>query len=631
MIMSRRFIGWATATALFTALCCPLLFAAAQDTNATTHDTTTAGATATASTTFKTGGTTTTGTTGTPTTPDGEESPPPLTAEEFDAWLVEEGFPESYHAALRELHEQYPYWVFRAQHTGLSWQEVLDAESTVGVSLIPANSIGSWKSCEPNAFDPATGKWKGLDSDAWIAADRKIVAYCLDPRNALSATSIFQFENLAYSDTCTIEGVRAILAGTFMAEGDWAQWFMDAGRETGVSPYHLASRARQEQGAHGNALGHGTAAAPYAGYYNVFNINAYATGTLSPIQNGARYAATTNAAYHLPWTSAELSVRGGAVILGSSYINREQNTLYLQKWDVTDGGNGYYRHQYMTNIFAPTSEATTLSGAYTDEVKAGAMEFCIPVYEDMPKAVCEKPTSTGTNNNWLSSLTVTDHTLSPTFSTYTATYNLTVPATVSTIRVNAAAFSDTATVSGAGAVLLQSGMNTVELRVTAASGDVRVYTLLVYRTPSEAGDDTEVPTVESEIYRIEEVIRGVPLDTTVEDFLKGFTLSDETASLIVVDKDGVPKSGIVGTGCALHVVRGDTLFAIHPIVIRGDTSGDGLISVVDLLQVQQHLLLVRPLTDHRMNAADVSGDDRISIVDLLAVQQHLLGVRVIEQ
>ncbi len=572
----------------------------------------------------------TTAASGTTTTaPNGEA--PPSNEDPFEAWLDEQGFPESYRAPLRALHAQYPNWVFRAQHTGLTWKEVLDAEAALGVSLVPTGSIASWKSCAYGAYNPATGVWNGLDSAAWVAADRGIVAYCLDPRNALTATAIFQFENLAYSDTCTVEGVKAILAGTFMAEGEWAEWFMLAGREAGVSPYHLASRARQEQGVYGNALGHGNAGAPYNGYYNLFNINAYATATLSPIQNGARYAATTNAAYHLPWTSALLSIRGGAVILGNSYINREQNTLYLQKFDVTDGGNGLYRHQYMTNIFAPTSEATTLSGAYTDEVKAGAMEFCIPVYKEMPEEACTKPTSTGSNDNWLSALTVTDRTFTPAFSTYRTAYELSVPNMVSSLRVNAVAYSATATVSGTGTVPLKSGMNAVSIKVTAASGAVRVYTLSVYRTPSETGDQENAPTLKSETYRIEDTIQGIAPGTAADAFLKGFTLSDSEASLIVVDKDGARVTGTVGTGCVLHVFKGDTLFAVYPLLIRGDVSGDGAVSIVDLLQIQQHLLKVRTLTDHWLHAADVSLDGAVSIVDLLKTQQHLLKVTVIEQ
>lgn len=622
--MHRRLCRFVAAAALIVSLATPLL-SAAESTAATTATTATTIGSTTASTTASS---TVTGTT---TAPSGDEKPTLSDEEAFEAWLDEQKFPESYRPALRELHKQYPNWVFRAQHVGLSWDAVLNAESVVGVSLVPTGSIASWKSCEYEAYDPKTGVWKGLDSAAWVGASREIVAYCLDPRNALTATAVFQFENLAYSDTCTIEGVRAILAGTFMAEGDWATWFMNAGKETGVSPYHLASRARQEQGAYGNALGHGTAGVPYNGYYNIFNINAYATDTLSPIQNGARYAATTNAAYHLPWTSAELAIRGGAVILGNSYINREQNTLYLQKFDVTDGGNGYYRHQYMTNIFAPTSEANTLSTAYSDAVKAGAMEFCIPVYEDMPTAVCEKPTSTGSNDNWLSSLTVTDRTLTPAFSTYTMAYELSVPSAVSSIQVNTETYSKTAAVSGAGTLLLKNGMNTFSVKVTAASGAERIYTLSVYRTPSEVTDDLPAPTLTSEIYRIEDTIQGIAPGTTVEAFLKGFSLSDPAAQLLVVNSSGVRVTDRVGTGCVLHVFKEDTLFAVYPLILRGDVNGDGNVSVIDLLRVQQYLLQVRTLTDTWFSAADVSKDGKVTVIDLLRIQRHLLQVAFIEQ
>jgi len=539
------------------------------------------------------------------------------TADPFEAWLTAQEFPASYRPALRELHTQYPNWVFRAQHTGLTWQEVLDAQSVVGVSLVPRGSIASWKSCEYGAYTPATGTWKGLDSDAWVAADRSIIAYCLDPRVALTATAIFQFENLAFSETCTLDGVKAILAGTFMAEGDWAAWFMAAGRETGVSPYHLASRARQEQGVSGNPLAHGTADAPYNGYYNIFNVNAYATDTLSPIQNGARYAATTNAAYHLPWTTPLLAIRGGAVILGNSYINREQNTLYLQKFDVTDGGNGYYRHQYMTNIFAPSSEAVTLAGAYTDEVKAGAMEFCIPVYKDMPEKVCEKPTSTGSNDNWLSALTVTDRTFTPAFDTYRLQYEMSVPAAVSSLRVNATAYSATATVGGVGTVVLKSGMNTVPITVTAASGAVRTYTLSVYRTPSEEN----VPTLESEIYRIEETIQGIAPGTTVEQFLQNFTLSDSEATLLVVDRAGAKVTGTVGTGHALQIVKGDTLLTAYPLLIHGDVNGDGQVDSTDARLTLQYAVKKIPALPEDL-AADVDGNGKIDSTDARLILQY---------
>ena len=43
--------------------------------------------------------------------------------------------------------------------------------------------------------------------------------------------------------------------------------FMDAASTYGVSPVHLASRIRQEQGINGSSTGLGT----YKGYENIFN------------------------------------------------------------------------------------------------------------------------------------------------------------------------------------------------------------------------------------------------------------------------------------------------------------------------------------------------------------------------
>ena len=81
--------------------------------------------------------------------------------------------------------------------------------------------------------------------------------YYLDPRNFLNETDIFQFESLSFSKVQTKQGVSSILKGTFMentvedSDGstlDYAQAFMDIGEETGVSPYHLASRVRRSRG-----------------------------------------------------------------------------------------------------------------------------------------------------------------------------------------------------------------------------------------------------------------------------------------------------------------------------------------------------------------------------------------------
>ncbi len=569
-----------------------------------------------------------------------EVATPPGSDEEFEAYLTEQGFPESYKPFLRAIHTQYPNWIFNALHTQLDWSTVLNAESVLGRNLVPASSLNSWKSMEKGAYNWSAGTWYGLDGANWVAASREIIAYYLDPRNALDTTAIFQFESLSYSPYHTASGVDTILKNTFMSGSyttpdtkktyTYTETFMQAGSITGVSPYHLASRARQEQGVNGTALSLGTVSG-YKNYFNFFNVKAYATASASAHVNGAIYASTTNTAYYLPWTNQYKSILGGAAILASGYISKQQDTLYLQKFDVVDGGNGYYTHQYMTNVIAPTSEATSLKKAYTEEMLNSTLVFNIPVYLNMPQTPVKKPTSTGDNNNLLSALSVTGQRLTPSFDAYTMKYELVVDTATDTITVNASPRGSAATVAGTGAVSLEYGENNVEVAVTAASGVVRTYTISVYRTPDpNAPVEPEVPetpvvtpSVSSDLYCIDTMITGIEPGTDAETFLQHITVENGTASL---------SAETVGTGVLLEIYTADKkLFASYPLVIYGDANGDGKISAMDLLAVQKHLLKMVLLQDSCLAAADVNRSDSVSAMDLLAVQKHLLKMTTISQ
>ena len=74
----------------------------------------------------------------------------------------------------------------------------------------------------------------------------------------------------------------------------------------------------------------------------------------------------------------------------NDYINEGQNTLYLQKFDVVKKG-GLYNHQYMQNLLAPTSEASNMKEIYEiSNTVDYSLNFIIPLYENMPKEICEK-------------------------------------------------------------------------------------------------------------------------------------------------------------------------------------------------------------------------------------------------
>lgn len=409
---------------------------------------------------------------------------------DFESYMTKQGFPESYKPYLRTLHEQHPKWIFTAQKLGVDWNTALKEECVVGRNLVHSSALASWKSMEKGAYDFNGGYWYGLDG-SWVAASKEIIMYYMDPRNFLNDTYIFMFENQSYDPSYQTEsGVKTILADTFMSKSytcpdtkkkyTYSQTFMDAAKKSGVSPYHLASRCRNEQGVNGAPQSLGTVKG-YENYFNFFDIQAYATSTMTAAEMGCKYAKTTNPTYLLPWTNQYKSIVGGSIFLGTGYITKGQDTLYLQKFDMVDGGNGLYYHQYMTCVFGQANEAISLKNAYSQDILNSAMEFKIPVYNNMPDKLCPKPTSSGDNNNYLKSLSVSGTSVSPKFDKFTASYTAKVNAEVSSVTVNANPLGKSAKVSGKGKVSLKTGENTVKVTCTAASGVKRTYTIKITR------------------------------------------------------------------------------------------------------------------------------------------------------
>lgn len=137
---------------------------------------------------------------------------------DFEAYLTSQGFPESYKNGLRQLHVQYPNWVFKAKNTGLDWNTVIENESLLGRNLVATGSVSSWKSVESGAYNWDNSTWTGLDGSNWVAASTDIIRYYMDPRNFLDETYVFQFLSHEYDgSTQTREGLNGLVAGTFLS------------------------------------------------------------------------------------------------------------------------------------------------------------------------------------------------------------------------------------------------------------------------------------------------------------------------------------------------------------------------------------------------------------------------------
>ena len=524
-------------------------------------------------------------------------------------------FPESYKDKLRTLHAIYPSWKFTPLNTNLSWETLMKNECVIGRNLL--QSPEAWMSFEDGAYNFTDKYWYSFDSGNWRQACEEVIAYYLDPRNFLDG-NIYQF--LVLSDDGSEydpKVINEILKGTFMYNAkcgeidSYGEALVKAGKEAGASPYMLAARIKMEQGANGNKLAHGTVPG-YEGYYNHFDIGAYAHDGRSAIVNGAIYAKNEKRNWNTPYKA----ILGGAQFLVKNYIGVGQNTLYLQKYDVVDGGNGLYGHQYMTNVSAAVSECKTLRDAIINaNATESPLNFLIPVYTNMPEEYGTLPLTTGNANNLLSSLTVEGGKVTETFDKYTFGYDVFTQETQ--ITVKATAMESGAKIEGTGVITLKEGVNEIPVTVTATNGLKRVYTLYV-SSSAEKVFLTDYKTKDN-------LILDIQVGTTLENFAKQITTEGYTVKYLDAKGNEKVTTDIMKTGDKVSLVYEGKEERKLEVVVRGDSSGDGKLSLADLLKTQGHMIGKSELNAAHFNAADYTGDGKLSLADLLQCQKVIIN------
>jgi len=672
----------------------------------------------------------------------------PTTSADFEELLSAEGFPESYKTGLRDLHALYPGWVFKALHTDLDWNTVIENENYPGRSLISTSDgtfgLDGYRSTDEGAYNWATNTWTVYDGSTWVMCNRDVIKYYMDPRNFLGSTMLtrfFQFEALNYQPaTQTAIGIEKILSGSFMgnisfdyidaASGEtrtmlYSQAFLKAAEYSKVSPYHLASRSRIEVGSNGSSSVSGTFSADlvaaYAkkgiiyiptaddlaldGIFNFYNIGASSsTELLGNIRNGLVYASKSKHLFKLlefnptylegqeitaiPWNNRLRSIVAGSLFIGNSYINVGQNTLYLQKFDVDNSDGRLYWHQYMGSIYAPYVESRSIYNAYVNMGMIGeAMTFIIPVFNNMPETACQLP-STGNPNNWLKSLTVGSYSLTPTFDpANTGPYSLIVENNVTSIQVNAAPVTTKASITGAGTLQLPVGENSVSLVVTAENGTKRTYNLTIVRknievtptpipspsvtpiatasptptglptatvtpnpsatpvptdsvsatptpSPTPVVTPTPAPALSSSVFNVSETaVTGLNPQNgqnSAANITAGLT-APAGYSIAIVNADGSPCTGLVGTGCKVRLLSGSSIVKEYTVILYGDANGDGKINSADVTIIKRHLLQMNLMTPLSVSAADASHDGKVNSADLTYIIRQILQMLTISQ
>lgn len=347
---------------------------------------------------------------------------------------------------------------------------------------------------------------------------------------------------------------------------------------------------------------------------------------MGAIKNGLDYAKDGKGAEKylrdkclIPWNTKERAITGGAIFIGSSYINVGQNTIYLQKFDVNDQrGNDLFWHQYMTNVLAPYSESKSIYNGYKNSgLLDTSMSFIIPVYENMPEIPVQSP-NINTNDF------IKDNTL--VFCNATNVNIRTGPSTSYEI-ITTVSNPDKMTRIGKGK---QSGERWD--KVILENGIVGfIYQTYCKELPVREMDDSEI-SFDNSLNLINLQISGLDHNNNTVEYLKS-KISTSLNIEIVNNKNEVLKSSaLVGTGSKIQVKENGIILREYTVILYGDANGDGKINSIDLLVLQRYILEIEYLEDIYKIACNINKNGKKpTSIDLLLIQRHILGLKIIEQ
>jgi len=413
---------------------------------------------------------------------------------DYGQYLINQGFPSSYTAKLTELHNAHPNWVFKPVKTNLDWyQAVSNMTSNSGANTIYTSYAPSYRSTLQGCYNYLTDKYYGKDGSYFVAASTKAVRYYMDPRNWLDETNVFMFEDQSYKPSYqTIGLVQKIIQSNttlYNNAGD----FITAGSKYNISPVYLAAKAYTELGTTTYTISgtkimvNGTATPAY----NVYNIGAADSAAGNAAYNGLVYA-VSGTTYGRPWNTLTKAIVGGAGYIASNFISNNQNSRYLEHFNVMNGLSNVGTHVYMTAVYAPKSQAYATVNQYKDfDIMGQPFEFYIPVYNNMPAGTYGQPSTSYSkdNNMYLKTLQVKygSSTYTPVSSSamnFNTSFSKTVSNSVSSITIDAVKASTTAaTVTGTGTRSLKVGTNVFYVKCTSSSGTYyRDYKITITRS-----------------------------------------------------------------------------------------------------------------------------------------------------
>lgn len=495
-----------------------------------------------------------------------------------------------YIALVQAIVASHPNWTFKLYETGLTWEATINSEyqnHTDSIkNVVPSNYSNEWICSICGREEQDTGRW--------YCASRQAIEHVMDPRNSLNDANLFQYLQLSNDKSITKDQVAQMASKISYLNN---QSIIDAIYEVAndpdynINPFYIIGKILQEQGSGASALCSGQGyKGQYVGYYNLFNVGASGKGEEAVILNGLAYAKSQG------WDTPKKAIMGG-IGLVKRYINRGQDTLYYQKFNVTY--KPYYVNQYAQNLFDAQSIGSILKGYYKD---AGLLDssftFVIPLYTNMPSAPCKSPSISSSETGELAyinangGLKLKDEPNGSSIAIISEGTQVLITERA-TSKIGGYYWDKVSTPRGTGYMARE------------ASDGSKTYLVVI---GSNKNDNITEPDENN-------IITSEP-GTTAN------TIKKKYSDAVIVDKNGNEITGdtLVGTGAKVKIDGVEK----YTIVKLGDCDGDGKINSMDMYNIIQHMLNKITIQNEFFKAIDTNHDKKIDSMDMYNIIQIIL-------
>ena len=482
-------------------------------------------------------------------------------------------FPSSYQTALKSLHAAYPNWEFVPEPISLSFSQAVALQTENMRKQVEVSSGNeSWRSMGAGSYDWSKGAW-AQSNGGWTGASREVIAYYMDPRNFFNVSGIFQFMKQTYTAQTTEADVNEVIKGTFMEKGyktfdgdayggSYAKLFLAAGKEAGIDPCVLVAAIIQEQGT---------------------CIDKNGNVALTPLISG------TYKGYEGYYNFLNISASGAnttAVIVNG--LEKAKKEGWNSIPESIKGGAKFYKEKYINRYNNATKNQDTYY--YQDFNVQNTNE----IWHQYAQAIHDA----NSKGSFLNKCYQSD-------SKYALTFRIPV-------------YTD---MPSAASPLPAKNSNKNNYYFSNISNVTPTFSMFTYSYSLHVAGDTS--------------ITATPVSGASYDGYKSFSLKEgnNTVTLKVKSETGYITNYVISVtatkDCTLTVNGGGGSTAPSTqgsTVKKGDTNGDGSITIRDLANVRLHLLGITLLKGNNLTGADTNKDGKVTIRDLANVRLHLLAI-----